>query len=242
MQENKKETKKITEDFDARIKKALEMISAQQEQYLDGLNTPVEFSEKFKGNMQLLLDQVSRNEKKREKERRRAMMKRYTKRIAVAVAAFIFAGGITIFSVDALRVRFLNLVVEIAESHSTFDFEGKELPGELYSDIQLNYIPDGFELAESEVRDATVYLKFKKEEQYFNVLRKEPHISINTDTQDAVIEKTTVNGYEAFYSSNSNINILVFHDNTYAYTINGNIEKDEIMKIAENIASAGYAD
>ena len=48
-------------------------------------------------------------------------------------------------------------------------------------------------------------------------------------------KNTTVNGREAFYSSNDNVNILVWHDEEFVYKLSGKIEENEMVKIAENI-------
>lgn len=76
--------------------------------------------------------------------------------------------------------------------------------------------------------------------------------SANGDAVARAIGSLYVNSYtcptEQFYEcmmqtdknvkhnfTNENINILVFHDNTYSYEISGNIEREEIISIAQNI-------
>ena len=55
------------------------------------------------------------------------------------------------------------------------------------------------------------------------------------DTEGGVKEDVIINKYSATYTSNDNVNTLIWHDEKNAYHLYGNIEKDELIKIAENI-------
>ena len=48
-------------------------------------------------------------------------------------------------------------------------------------------------------------------------------------------EKIFINSYEGMFYNKNSVNTLVFADDTYMYTIYGQISKDELIKIAESI-------
>ena len=58
------------------------------------------------------------------------------------------------------------------------------------------------------------------------------------DTENAKYEETEVNGYEAIYLEKDTRNSLTWTDGELPYNIYGNISKDTMLKIAENIAVA----
>ena len=58
--------------------------------------------------------------------------------------------------------------------------------------------------------------------------------SMTIDTENATIEKIMINEQEAFFSSNSNVNILVWHDGDFSYRLSGTIDKNEMVKIAKS--------
>ena len=78
-------------------------------------------------------------------------------------------------------------------------------------------------------------LIFTGKENYFVFSMDDINSKMGIDTENASVKKMTVNGREAFYSSNDNVNILVWHDEESSYTLSGKIEEKEIFRIAENI-------
>ena len=185
------------------------------------------FSERHKQNMQKLFAQT----RKMEKHRKRV---KYARRIAVVALFCIIACGTTIFGVEALRVKFLNYIVDIQHNHTEINFSDKVIDKYESDEICIQYIPEGFALAEVN-KDGYLYLKFRKDSLYFSVSVREDYVENNIDTENAEIQNITVNGYDAFLSKKKDVNILVFRDQEVYYTISGNIDADEIMKIADSI-------
>lgn len=63
--------------------------------------------------------------------------------------------------------------------------------------------------------------------------------NLSFDTEGAIVSDVEINGKKGILSDMSqtvkNTIILIFYDDTYCYDIIGNISKEEILKIAENI-------
>lgn len=228
---------KIVDDFDKDLKEALRICAKEfKENHESPTAPPVEFSPDFENWKKDYLERVRDFEYQRIKMIKRIRLKKYLKRIAIGVAAFITVAGITVFGVEALRIQVMNFFIELTDSYTKIDFTNEKADNPAESgDIKLDYIPEGFALCESEMEDNKVFLKFKKDTKYFNILRRDAHSVLSIDSENAEIVKIDINGKEAYYSTNENINILVFHDNTYSYELSGNIEKEEIIGIAQNI-------
>jgi len=76
---------------------------------------------------------------------------------------------------------------------------------------------------------------FKGEDRYFAFSMNDINGSMGIDTENASVKKIMINGQEAIYSSNDNVNILVWHDENFSYKLSGKIEEKEIVRIAEKI-------
>lgn len=173
-------------------------------------------------------------------ERRKLFMKKMlknSKKVAILFLVLSFLLGVSISSVDAWRVKFLNFVMDIGQTNSEINFVEDEKTGDTYSsdDITLRYIPEGFKIVDSYSKMNGIYLSFQNGENSFKLQVQEVGSSLSADTENADMKKVKINEKEALYSSNNNTNLLIWHDDTYSYVLSGNIEGKEIFKIAENV-------
>ena len=97
------------------------------------------------------------------------------------------------------------------------------------NDIEVKYIPQGFEEKGSRIMTNVVLLNYKKDDLYFR-------INVNA-ANDVVIDNTNIkiNDYDGLYSDENGVKSVVWSDNERTYSVTGNIEKEEIIKIAEGI-------
>lgn len=155
------------------------------------------------------------------------------------ILALIVAAGIVVFSVEPWRAAVLNSLFhtkQVNEINSSSVESADEGSG-VYSDeyVTLNYVPEGFKLAENNSDRRSLYLNFTNGEQYFQVTVNESDAKSSVDTEAGSRETVMVNGYEATYTTNHNIDSVTWHVNEYVYRVLGNIEKEELLKIAENL-------
>jgi len=224
----KTETKLIDKALDTLIEEAATDIYRNE-----GNDLPVEkveFSPEHKKKMEKLF-----RRERRKYNLRRAL--RTAGRVAciILVAAVVMSAAI--YSVEAWRVKFLNFVFDSTAPDTEIKFTDTK-QNSFYNDVvELRYIPAGFELEENEVSKRHVFLKFVYNDQSFLLKRSMLNSNIAINTEEGSVENLTINGYEGVYIVNKNENILTWHDGTYAYRIISNIEKNEIIKIAENIKS-----
>lgn len=187
------------------------------------------FSEKHREDMQKLF----KKERKFQSARR---IRTYSKRASVIFIAVIAISAITISSVSAWRVRFMNFILERTQYDTNIKFTDDASKAENYKfgEIKLEYVPEGFKLEKYDTMKNHIYLVFRKDKEYFNFSTMDIGGSLSIDTEDAVVTEFTINGRKALYSKNDNIRILVWNDDKTAYILTGNISESEFLKIAEN--------
>ncbi len=157
---------------------------------------------------------------------------------ACVLLAVCLLGSVVVFSVDALQERLLNYFFDKDEKNTQIAKDGSSYSDD---DISFNYIPTGYTL--SDKRDGTyegmIYISFSGagEEEYFNFMKNRSSADLYIDTEEAYVDELTVQGYDALYSENDNVHILVWTDGEYRFTISAGsaLSENEIVKIAENI-------
>ncbi len=189
-----------------------------------------EFSEKHINDMQILFKKEQRSQFYRR-------IQTYSKRAAVIFIAVILISAISISSVSAWRIKFMNFIIEMTRYDTDINFDDNDSKTDTYKfeEITLEYIPEGFKLERSEVRENHLNLTFEKNQEFFNFRTRDIGGSLSIDTENADVKKLMINGSYALYSENNNNSILVWHDDETAYILTGNISQNELIKIAEKI-------
>ena len=103
--------------------------------------------------------------------------------------------------------------------------------------LAVGYIPEGFELRDTNIVNRIVIFKYKDENgEFFNVSKSSSAMEIYFDTENFVSEEFIDNNVTYIYcQGNENINNLLWTKNDYAYKIDGTLSKEEFLKIAKNV-------
>ena len=80
----------------------------------------------------------------------------------------------------------------------------------------------------------SLFYLFESEDKYFYFETHSLDTDGTMDTENAVVEKTKVNGYDALFVSKNLWNMLIWCDSNAAYSVTGNISREEIEKIAKD--------
>ena len=188
---------------------------------------PVEFSKQHQQKMKAIFRRPQR-------QRRWKKISKYSQRIVVVLLVAILVSGATIFSVEAWRVQFLNFIISIGETNTDISFTSDNTSNSHGDDtVILGYIPSGFELTIKQSRENYLYLDYQSNGQYFMFSKSDVAGSISVDTENAVTQVMKINGHDAFLSVKENVVMLVWHDTINSYKLGGNIDIDEIIRIAE---------
>lgn len=170
------------------------------------------------------------------KERNKLNIRRLPK-IAAIILIVIAVFSTTIFSVEALRVRFLNMFIETQEEVTDITFEDSESQNEvLKNDNEPGYIPDGFKLTSiEEIDNRTTLFYTNNNGDTIDIDRYSTGNNIGIDTENAEYGNIKINGHDGFYSIKNGFATIVFKTDEYAFLVTGNIDISEIKKIAENL-------
>ncbi len=218
------------EVFDVLLKKGAKLAEKNIVDSLKIPDTPVEFSKEHTNKINKIL--------KRERNKERIqVMSRISKYAACFLLAVVLAGGVSILSVDAWRTQFLNFIFNPDERGTAFfvnenggtTYEGKHM--------RLDYVTYGFEVVKEEFGKHTSdeSVRFEYADKFVNISIDSIDTIVSIDTEDGTIEPININGIDGYYTSNPNINSVVWHTEQYKICVYGNIEKNELVKISENL-------
>lgn len=98
--------------------------------------------------------------------------------------------------------------------------------------ITVGYVPQGFEKTE----DYDYLYIYENGDLSFTVEKYKLGTKITYDTEDYPSESITINGAPGIYHrSNSGYNGIIFNNGEYIFAVDGNISKEELVKIAQNV-------
>ena len=171
------------------------------------------------------------------KGRRREFGKKAAKfgRYAVTVcAAVIVAVSISVVSVDALRVKFLDWLANIRPTHTTYNDYSQ-----LNSIYFPEYLPNGYVLQSFNNEGVLTTETFSDSEENHIMLTVCPEDFVyNADNENTDNEVIKINDSVGIYFVKDDCITLIWNKEGNNYTISTNdfsISKDEIVKIAQSI-------
>ena len=97
----------------------------------------------------------------------------------------------------------------------------------------MNYIPKGFKKTYSYKKYSYGYTNANK---YIYVDKLSLDTEIAFDNETSKTENITIKGAKAiYYITDNNVGTIIYNDGNYIYNIHGNISKEELVKIAQNV-------
>lgn len=189
-----------------------------------------ELSEATKNKIKRMIRQAIRREKS-------MRIVKLVPRIAIVVLIFIAICSITVISVEALRVPFLNLFINTKEKITDIEMnEGQTIDEENNISVLFGYIPNGYQFMSEDAQErVTTFIFINENEESIFIKRFSDEGTLGADTENADYDVVMIKENQGFYSVKNGITTLVFTKNEYAYSITASIDLDEIIKIAENI-------
>lgn len=159
------------------------------------------------------------------KEKKHKLSKKTIK--FILIAAILLSLATTVFAIPACR----EFIVEKFSYHSEYNVVDTSDAKNVTS-LKLNYIPVGFEKTE-DYGYAYLYTKVDKS---FTVQKCELFTNIGFDTEKYDSENIRINGIDAvYYRSDCEEKGIIFNNGEYIYIISGNIDKKELVNIAQNV-------
>lgn len=163
------------------------------------------------------------------------------KRVAAIIVLVVGIMAATTFGVEALREPFLNFVAETFEKFTKITFHQQDSNEEEsfapLEPVDPSYIPEGYTLMEENVnvmRNMKIYRNSEGNQISYSQKIKDGAQSY-LDSEEGLTEKININGNEGILITESDEIIIYFVDEHYVYNFYGNIEKEELFKMAESI-------
>lgn len=198
---------------------------------MEDINLEEDFtpSPEFDARMRGIINKALRKEK-------RARARKVLLKVAACFAVFLVLSTAVVFSAEALRVKFLNFLIEADDNMASIDFIGNRSGKSNEIPCIPSYMTDGYELTRVEDYDIVVVQTYENQKgDAFTISVYSGNPSIVMDTEDAEHGPLTIKGQEAYYSLADGVTMIVFKDENHVYFLQGTIPLDEAVKIAENI-------
>ena len=162
------------------------------------------------------------------------------KRVAIFILVF-FLSFSAVLAVNAeAREKVFDWIIEKFPKFSIFisedineDNESVEL-----TSFTINYIPEEFELVDiNEGRKMLIYNYFGENNQefYIKLLDSSDKGKSYYDTEGVEVEEITFKESKGYTWQTDEMNYLIWHQDGIEFHIVGNLNKDEILKVAKNI-------
>lgn len=166
------------------------------------------------------------------------------RRIAKSAAVFILVCILSFCSVLAVnaetREKVFDWIIEVFEKFSIITPQGIDEGNnsEELRSLKMNYIPTGFELVDvHKGRNMLIYNYSGDSDQEFDV-KLFTSLGKNKsyyDTEGAKIDEFTFKGSQAYMWQTNEIIYLIWYEDGIECHVIGNLDKDTILKVAENI-------
>lgn len=216
--------------------KICEETDALYEEFKD-LEIPDSLDTWFEG---FVADQKKSKRKIQTQKRRRAV----SKRVAIFLAAILAVSGSVTFGVEAFRIRFLNIFFVDNETHTDLSIlEGNSSESNISKPEGWNnyyyptYLPEGYDLISHIGVEGFREVRFGSGDS--NIIMRErtgeTDIKSDIDTEDVEPDYLSINGSDAIYAYKEGMSSIGWLTDDTLVTLSGPIEKDEIIKIAQNV-------
>ena len=175
-----------------------------------------------------------------QKRKFRTWIQLLSKRVAIFITIALVGIFVTTMSVEAFRIKLFNIVTEVTEKYTKVSIVATEngLESQINWDSYYvpEYIPGGYTYSNSEnfgEIKIVFYSDAKGKEIQFSQTPVNPEYQI--DTEEAVVTEETVNGEKGILVEKEGLSTLIWTTGEKTFHIIGEIERDEIMKMAESL-------
>ena len=161
------------------------------------------------------------------------------KQVAIFVLILIMAFSSVLAVNVKARTKFLNWVIETFPQFSVFQSKSVTENSALeLIDLTIHYMPNGFKLEDTQESNEMLiyhYLNGAGMKITIRFLKSDNNISSYYNTENVDVEEFVLNDTQAYLWQKDNVTSLVWSQDDVECHVAGNVKKDEIIKIAENI-------
>lgn len=164
------------------------------------------------------------------------------RRVMTVLTAVIIVFSISVVSVEAFRVKFIDWLIGLSDTHTMVKSIGDD--SAKYNDVWnteslLNNLPVDYSFQSTINENDILTTTFVKDNYMLLLIQYTDKQTINVDSEESqYISYVDINGYDGLLISKNNSINLTWYNNEYSYVIysdDPNVTQEQIIKIAENI-------
>lgn len=162
-------------------------------------------------------------------------------RVAVAMVIMLLVLGSVVMTVEAVRVRVLNFIMNVEPEYTSFELKGNDKSGSAIVDWHKAYVPTfipaGYEVSGVSTGQFEKSIEFKnKQGLLITYMELSESSKPQLDTENASTIKTiNINGYEGKLIVKDSLVTVIWPMNDHMYIIRGQIKEETAVKIAEGV-------
>ncbi|MEN6327568.1 MAG: DUF4367 domain-containing protein [Syntrophomonas sp.] len=165
-------------------------------------------------------------------------------RAAVAMLIILVLLCTTVATVQAVRARVLNFLIDIQQEYTSFELQNNE-NGSDGGSITIDwrkayvptYIPAGYEVSTSSNGELLRRIEFKNQQGSvitYTELSEGNKPALDTENA-SVFETVSINGQEGMLAAKDSLVTIIWQMNNRIFMIRGQTEKDTAVKMAEGV-------
>lgn len=186
-----------------------------------------DFSEKHNSEIRKIL----------QKDRKTKLI-RFVKNHKTLIASFIaivVVLGVTLPNTKAIKLIFLNYFFDENSPYTSIRLDDGDATSYTNEYMTLQFIPGGYVKVHEDITNNGGTVFFENQDLWFSVYISKKSDEFRFDTEGAKVEEIIINNKKGLISVKENICIIVWNDEEMICGLAGNINKDVLIKIAENI-------
>lgn len=192
---------------------------------------------------QWVIDFFEINKKRKKQEKTKNNMRRIIRRIAACLLVLIVTSSIVTVSVEAFRVRFLNLMIETSQRFADVRIEentSNDYINKISSDWNDYYypafIPKGFVLESAIDVNGTKHLIFNNESsEEIMFIQGSIDAGFQLDTEDGKAIEVDIKSLDGLIVEKDGAITIVWYNNKNSFYLKGKLEKSILLKMAESV-------
>ena len=174
--------------------------------------------------------------KSKKQEKRIVRFKYFCTKKATSFAIVFLLGTLVLFSVNAFADgKIFEWIVESFEKYSSFIISEENRVDKSHSDIEITYIPEGFELDNMVLSENLDMYYYRKDSEYLIVKFVYDKVDSLLNTENGEKETFDIDGNKIFSWKKEDKNYYIFNKDDIGCQVYGNIDKDELIKIYNGI-------
>ena len=176
----------------------------------------------------------------RKHKKRGALWAKGLGKAAAVILCIATAAGVLSMTDPTVRANLSHAVTHFVDDFISVDFSDAAEDGEIdIASTRVTYIPEGYKLETDNSDENTLSHIYQNDNGEFILIDVETSSDIRLLTENDAhdFELTRINGYEAYisYSEDMTQGSVYFGNSYFTVAISGMTERDELIKIAENI-------